>query len=686
VFGLTFLNPAFLFASLAAVLPFLIHLLNRRKPEIFEFSSLRFIKELQKKEVKRIRLRQILLLIIRSLLILAIVLAVSRPTLKGSLSAHARSSVCILIDNSMSMGAEGPETTVFESALMKAGELASLLEEGDEAYLFAVSDVVGDILNASTHSPERLADEISRLEVSMRATNLVEALAEAGRVLANSRNPNREIYLITDNQESGWRIQEDRVDLGEEIDLFIFEVPGPASNLSLDSLNIVHKFTEPGEPIRVSSLVRNWTSTDKIDLVARFYLDGEERGQLGVDVGAGGAEDVAFFTRTTGRATHTGWVELPGDALTFDDKRFFTFSAGQEINVVVAGSPEERSSDGFFVSAALNPMGSPDFPIQLRSEPVTELASVDPSTADVVILCDPGRLTASSERWLRAFLADGGGALAILGDRTDARSLNESVLPELFGIRVQRFFSDEITDAGSIIVSSRYHPLVSLITGLSEDVFRATRCWKGFECEVVGSAQTVLSFARHGPALVYSENDEWKTAALLTGIDPAWNNLATSAVFLPLLHETVKVLSGISERESGYTVGQTVRGRFTLPSSEGAITVIDPEGSETLTASAGADFTYGPLTLPGIYRFASSSGEEVAVAVNTESAESNLQRMQPDDIRAAIAASELSFVDHGANARDAVLQERYGRELWRVFLWAALVLMAAEVLVGRLVI
>jgi hypothetical protein len=686
VFGLTFLNPAFLFASLAAVLPFLIHLLNRRKPEIFEFSSLRFIKELQKKEVKRVRLRQILLLIIRSLLILCIVLAVSRPTLKGSLSAHARSSVCILIDNSMSMGAEGPETTVFESAIEKAKELASVLDEGDEAYLFAVSDVVEDVMNGSTHSPQRLADEIEKVELSMRATDLGQAVANAAGVLADSRNPNREIYLITDGQKTGWVASEEILEVPEDIHLFVFEVPGPSSNLCLDSLSVVHKFTQPGEPIRVSSLVRNWTETNKVDLVARFYIDGEERGQLGVDVNTGGAEDVAFFTRTTGQGTHAGWIELPGDALVYDNKRFFTFIAGQKVNVVVAGSPDEPSSDGFYVSAALNPIGSPDFPIQVRSISANDLASVDPSATDVVVLSDPGRLSTSSERWVRAFLADGGGVFVILGDRTDVRSLNESLLAELFGVRVQKFFSDEITDAGSILVSSKYHPLVSAIAEQGEEVFRATRCWKGFECEVLGDAQAVLSFARHGPALVYNESDQFKTAVLLTGIDPAWNDLATSAAILPLLHESVKVLSGITEKESGYTVGQTVRGEFSSQSFEGAVTVIDPEGNETLTSITGSDFSYEPATSPGIYRFISSAGEEAAIAVNIDPRESNLQGADDDEIRSVVGVPSTIFADYGKQAAEIILQERYGRELWRVFLWIALLLMAAEVLVGRLVI
>ena len=92
----TFLNGAFLFAALAALLPLLIHLISRRRVATIDFSSLRFLKELERKRIRRVRLRQILLLIVRSLIILAAALSLARPTLKGSFGggAHAKTSAC----------------------------------------------------------------------------------------------------------------------------------------------------------------------------------------------------------------------------------------------------------------------------------------------------------------------------------------------------------------------------------------------------------------------------------------------------------------------------------------------------------------------------------------------------------------------------------------------------------------
>ena len=72
---MTFLNPFVLFGLAAAAVPVLLHLLNLRKLRTVEFSSVRFLKELQKTSMRRLRFRQILLLILRTLLIIAVVMA-----------------------------------------------------------------------------------------------------------------------------------------------------------------------------------------------------------------------------------------------------------------------------------------------------------------------------------------------------------------------------------------------------------------------------------------------------------------------------------------------------------------------------------------------------------------------------------------------------------------------------------
>ncbi|MCJ7578736.1 MAG: BatA domain-containing protein, partial [candidate division Zixibacteria bacterium] len=71
-----FLNPIFIFAAGVAVLfPLLIHLFNRQKVKKVYFSSLLFLRSLEKTRMRRVKIKEYLLLLIRSLIILLVVAA-----------------------------------------------------------------------------------------------------------------------------------------------------------------------------------------------------------------------------------------------------------------------------------------------------------------------------------------------------------------------------------------------------------------------------------------------------------------------------------------------------------------------------------------------------------------------------------------------------------------------------------
>ena len=107
---LTFLNSAILFGLAAVAIPIIIHLFTRKKTKTIFFSSLKFLKELQKQKIRRLKIRQILLLILRTLLILILIFAFARPTLRSSgsssLESGAQLTTVIILDNTLSMGRE----------------------------------------------------------------------------------------------------------------------------------------------------------------------------------------------------------------------------------------------------------------------------------------------------------------------------------------------------------------------------------------------------------------------------------------------------------------------------------------------------------------------------------------------------------------------------------------------------
>ena len=78
-----FLNPLMLFGISAVSIPIIIHMLNKRKFERVVWAAMRFLKVSVEQNQRRIQVEDMLLLLLRCLLVLLIVMALSRPVLNA---------------------------------------------------------------------------------------------------------------------------------------------------------------------------------------------------------------------------------------------------------------------------------------------------------------------------------------------------------------------------------------------------------------------------------------------------------------------------------------------------------------------------------------------------------------------------------------------------------------------------
>src|SRR4030067_3800376 len=138
-----FLNPFILFGLVPASIPLLIHLFTRRRLKKVEFSSLQFLKSLEKTRIRQVKLKNILLLLLRTLIVILIVLAFARPALKGELAGlgkPAATSAVVLIDDSYSLGTQTSQGSLFEIAQKKGAEILNSLSSQDEVAVIYLSN------------------------------------------------------------------------------------------------------------------------------------------------------------------------------------------------------------------------------------------------------------------------------------------------------------------------------------------------------------------------------------------------------------------------------------------------------------------------------------------------------------------------------------------------------------------
>jgi hypothetical protein len=731
--NLTFLNAGYLFAALAALVPLVIHLISRRKVETVDFSSLRFLREVERKRVRRVRLRQILLLIVRGLVLLCAALALARPTLRGVQAggAHARTSVAVVLDDSASMSRLQDGRPLLADAAAAARGIAGVLDEGDQAFLVTAGSPPRSVLPGGTFSRAALRTALDGVTPRAAATDYPAALALARDLLSGARNLNREIYVVGDMQRTGWTggaavrpaasgdaagndgAAPDPGPAGATAGprVYCIPTPGPEGNLGVSVTEVARAYGSARGLHSVAAEVANH-GRRAATVPVRLFVGDRQVGQAGVDVPPGGAAPVRFSVAIDDAAWAAGRVEIPADAFGADDADWFAVPPARPVEVLVVepdGAGER--SDAYYLRRALDPTGDGRFsPVGVA---VSALSGQDRGRFPVVALADAGRVSGPALEWVERHVAAGGGALFVLGRRTDARAWNEGPLPALSGVMLRAPF--ERPAGVRLAPSGQGHPLLDgLVFGgrLVDDA--SVR--RGFVA-APGQAQDVLEAPGIGPVLTLFEargapgtaggegasagsvnGAAGPVAVLLTGVDTAWSDLPTSGLIVPLSQRLVERLGAAVSRAASAVIGGDLV--VALPAAVGAtVTATLPGGSslalpvEPRGAKAVAVLEAAPET--GVYRFGSSAAgatgargapgapaaDEALAVVHADPAESALAPSTDEELRALVPG--VRVISPGASLVDEILEARRGRELWRAFLYAALALLAVEMVLAR---
>ncbi len=191
---MSFLHPWLLAGLLAAGVPVFLHLIQRREPPTVLFPAVRYLVTTTREHQRRLRIQHWLLLLLRTLLVVALVLAAAGPSLpRAGVGTHAPAALVVVLDNSASSAAVVDGTPRLEQ-LRRAALAALAAATPDDALWLVLADGVprrGDaaqlaaLVRAATPLPRRL--------------DLGEAVRGADQVLASERKPGG-ILVVSDLQ------------------------------------------------------------------------------------------------------------------------------------------------------------------------------------------------------------------------------------------------------------------------------------------------------------------------------------------------------------------------------------------------------------------------------------------------------------------------------------------------------
>jgi len=714
--NLTFLNTLFLAGLAAAVIPIVIHLLQRRRLKRVPFSDLRFLAPLNQQRMRSLNMRRWLLLLLRVLIVAFTALAMARPSLRGGMTnlipTKARSSVLLLVDTSYSMRAEGKDGTAMDVARQAAQRIVQELQQGDEVNLMTFDAHATRWFQTPIHDFAVLQDRIDELEASWKPTNWKEGVEEALRLLGETHESNRELYVISDFVGVGPdSLDVDLSSLQDDVRVtFVDARVEPFVNVSVEDVQTPAGAVLQDEPQRLGVNVRNHARDVPADCVLRVDLEGEPKGEASLRL-AKDAQQLQEFTVVATQAREVeGVVSKRVDRLPADDVRHFVLPVVGQVSVLhVLGDPE---ADGaFFLSRALEPSREGRSPIGLKEVEAARFTSADLREQQAVVLSSDVRLTPSQIDILEAFVESGGGLLLFTGQRETADAANR-MLMALGDARV----AGVVERQDGFVNLEELRP-TGILAGFKPEELRTlegVRFTRYSELTAGTGARVVLHTTGNEPALVEGKHGTGHFMVFAFDAARDGSNLSLSTMYLPLVHRSIVYLAGQTGRQKlEYLVGERIEVQLPLDRAEQRAQATDGSG-EVRYAQAGTpdtgttdDLTRFTVTMPGgdqralVARYVGNAavvtfedtqvpghyvfeglGQRFVRAVNVDTQESPQAAFEPHRLAEALHldADEMSSE---ASIGQQIRTARHGKELYKLLVVLVILLMILELGLSR---
>lgn len=567
---ISFLNPWYLLLMPIAAGPVVLHLLSRRKMKRTEFSSIFFLRKLRERRFRWLKLRDILLLILRTLFLVFLVLALSGPVWNARFRlAKTHTTTLLILDDSYSTAAR------FNDLKTTALRLVDELSAESRTALISPSGAVWD---TTWSTPRDIRPRISEMTASSSGRDLAGAWLAALRIIEDD---DARIAIVSDGQNHAMEFLLDaRIPSNVELICFLDEREMP-DNTAIVATGLIPRFALPEEEQSIAVSLAHQGEV-KLNTVY-LWADQQPTESKMISIGEQGKEAEFALPRGAERIK----VEIDADSIPADNERY-VLASGKKLRVALAGDSDSRFLElGLQVGAG----------IEVEEMSAAAATRISPSVYDLAIWDG----TATSGVQPLASAAHGIPVLVLIGEEfTDYQATLTSSAPGFELMAVSGFFSDFAPGDLSDMRINQY-------------------------VKVNVDAEDVLLRLRGGDPLLFTDSTR-SVYYLTTRFTQQNTDIVYRALFPAMVQRIVNFVAGDragKERFAGDTLAMNV------PTGN-PLLVETPELSYEVTprrSGAGYRVEFTATHVPGFYRI----GAETYV-VNPDPGESDLTRMETSDL------------------------------------------------------
>lgn len=715
----TFAAPAMLWGLAAVALPVVIHLLNRRRAVEIDWGAMQFL-ELGRKARRRLRLEELLLMAGRMGVLALVALALARPLLGGGGTVAGGGGgprdVVVILDGSESLERLDGAATRRGAAIEAAWDVIARLPQGSSVAIVDARERPRVLLAPLSTDRDRAREALRAAGPGRGGADLPAAIAEGWRLLEAGRNPARDLVILTDERRSGWRLDEagrwrllrdlhaDLARRGGAPRLWVGLAGGGGPATGADGavarVAVERDLVPAGLPLTVRAEVVNLGPGRLEGRAAELLRDGavvpgSARAVEALSPGAATTLEFTMLPATPGVHELAVRLSQGDDPLEVNDEAATLVEAATALPVVVVeGRPGAGpfAGEADFVRAALSPRDDAAPAVAARVVPAARFRPAALSAARVLILAGVERLTREQEAAVAAFLARGGGVLAVFAEATDLRGDGPGREDRAGWLPIR---SAAAGPAGRLGVSSFAGPVMGPLGRGDEPALGRAEIARPVALEPVEGAAVEARLDDGRPWLVVKPWGAGLVGAVGGSLSARGGTLAVNPDFVPWLHALVYRLAGPSGAVVRIAPGAAYHAE--VPASAGLaaeaerVAVRRPDGarSEAVVERLGgvARVRFDATDEPGVYAVEWPAGPAGRFVVEADPRERDPAPLSEADLAALAEGWPFEAASGAASVAGRMLdgggRASGPRPVWRWLIAAALGGLCLEIAATR---
>ncbi|MCU0467640.1 MAG: BatA domain-containing protein [Arcicella sp.] len=683
-----FLFPTFLWGLLAVSIPVIIHLFNFRRTKKVLFTNVAFLKAVNTTTSSFRRLKHLLIMAARMAFIGCFVLAFAQPFLpsKSGKGVQAGGVASIYVDNSLSMQNELDKKSYLDKAIGKVEELLAAFPQGSQLQL-VTNDFSSD--EHSVGNAQAIRDRTTTIKFTHTPRTFENVLKRQASLASkhNSQGGNQYLWFSDFQKSTAGNLSKMKIDSTSK--LFIVPVQAKAlQNVFVDSVWMSTPFVREMSVNQLTVRLFNTGERTVENLQVKLFIDDTQVSSTIASIQSKSSTNANFSFTVKDKGFKKARISFDDSPISFDNDYYFVLNAAPTIKVLHLFG---QASTGRYIPTVFDN----DSVFAFKSFSASNVDVGQFKTVNLVVLEGVQNIEGSIKSALQEFVQSGGSLFVIPSQAPDIQSYNGFL--NSFNIRGVQARS--ITQADFIPLGE---PVKS--TSFFSDIFDNSTQKELLQMPNQGGMLTwqamgekLLNFRNNQPFLTVSNTGKGKVYLVASPLDAQFGDFARNALFVPIMYK-VAALS-VRQEPMAYSFEQNtftvevndIPKTSTFKLRRGKLELIPVQNLNgknlTIELPKANQLADNQSIESGYYELVLNNEVERLVAFNHDNKESMMDFYSVDELKSIFNGNKNVQVFDKIDDADFVKtfkDQNFGVALWKYFLIAALVFLAIEILLVRL--